>query len=331
MRFTVLSAILCMVGLAEAGASCLDTLKLSSLTVSRQTLHNSATLGTWTSKVLTKFDAISMADAMPLGLPASVHNPDAAYGTALHFTRIVTDTCSDGAVTPVEFWRVTDSFREVPVSGMSRIGTVEFGTDDIPVRRVTDRYFQVGGKPVLPKNYWSSDLFDVGLIQDGDTIGAWSVWFIGRTFRKVATTGIGIPVADAVTYKLFALQTDNSLATALAAFQASVDSIGSGEIDSTRFDVVKFRYSYATTLPTGVMRRADRGGFAVDPVGNGWRITLPVATAVDIVSLDGRIVCRLGAGQTLFWDGRDASGASLRSGVWYARAHGLGAEPILVR
>lgn len=334
MRFFAITALFGFLGNAVAGMSCTDTLRLTSLVVSRQSLHNSATLGAWSTKVLTKLEASTVLDAAPIGLPAAEPGIEPEISTALHFTRIVTDTCTDGAVTPFDFWRVVDTFRLTANSSRSQIGSVEFKTDMLPVRRVTDSYFQVGGKMVHPKNHWSSDLFDIGLVQDGDTIGASSTWFIGRSFRKSVAanaTVTGISVAKAVTYKLFPLQIENAIATALAAFQPSVDSIGSGGIDSTRFDVVKFRYCYASTLPTGVFQRPDRKLFTAKSTSDGWLITLPVAAAVEIVSPDGRVARRISAGERLLWDGLDQAGGRVQPGIWYAHATGLGVVSLLVR
>lgn len=329
MRSSILLAVLAGIA-TNAHAVCSDTLTLRSISVLRQSVKNSVTLGAWNQKILTIFDEAELREAAPIAQPPSEDdaNVEAVTTEAIHFSKI-TSNCGFDSMSTVEFHAVTNSF--LPVAGGVSVSS---GSESMVVRRLTDSYFPVGGQVVNPRFHWTSDRFDIAQVQGPDSIGAWSAWYVGRVFRKSASAGAGLvvdhPLAGALTYKLFPHQIDNSIASALAAFRDVVDSVGTGNIDSTRFDVVKFRYVYESSAYTGVVGKGPRSLFRVSPSGRGWSVTLPAPIPLEIRSPNGREVRRIQGGRELWWDGRDASGNRVPSGIWYLNAQGIGAVPVLV-
>lgn len=330
MRSSILLAVLAGIA-TNAHALCSDTLVLRSISVFRQSVKNSATLGDWNRSVLTGFDQEQLREAAPIALPPTEDdaNPEAVATEALHFSKI-TSNCGFDSVSSVEYHAVTNPFLPGP-GGV----TVNSGSESMAVRRLTDSYFPVGSEVVNPKFHWTSDRFDIAQVQSPDSIGAWSTWYVGRVFRKPASSGAGPavdhPVAGVWTYKIFHHQVDNSIASALAAFRKSVDSIGTGDIDSTRFDVVKFRYVYESSAYTGIVGKEGRSTFRATPAGDGWSISLPASLPLEVRAPDGRLVRRLQGGRELWWDGRDAAGHRVPPGVWVLRVQGIGAVPVPVR
>lgn len=330
MRSSILFAVLAGIA-TNAHALCSDTLVLESISVFRQSLKNGATLGDWNQNTLTSFDQARLREAAPIALPPTEDdaNAEAVTTEALHFSKIASN-CGFDSVSTVEYHSVTSPF--LPGSG---VVVVASGTESMAVRRLTDSYFPVGSEVVNPKFHWTSDRFDIAQVQGPDSIGAWSAWYVGRVYRKPTSSGAGpvvdYPVAGALTYKIFPHQVDNQIASALAAFRKSVDSIGTGGIDSTRFDVVKFRYVYASSAYTGIVGKGSRTMFQVIAHGQGWSVTLPASLPLQVLSPDGREIRRLQGGRELWWDGRDAAGTPVPSGVWYLSAQGIGAVPVLVR
>lgn len=329
MRSCTILAVL--VGIAtNAHAVCSDTLTLRSISVFRQSQKNGATLGAWSQKVLTSFGENQLREAAPIAQPPSQDeaNLESATTEAVHYAKIASN-CGSDSMSTVEYHSVVDSFQPA-AGGVS----VESGSESMVVRRLTDSYFPVGGQIVNPRFHWTSDMFDIAQVQGPDSIGAWSAWYVGRVYRKPVSSGAGSSVeyrvAGALTYKLFPHQIDNALASALAVFREVVDSIGTGGIDSTRFDVVKFRYVYESSTYTGVVGKGPRAAFRVMANGRGWSIFLPASMPLAILSSDGREIRRLQGGRELWWDGRDASGNRVPSGIWYLSTQGMGVVPVLV-
>ncbi|HQF56036.1 MAG TPA: hypothetical protein PK208_13050 [Fibrobacteria bacterium] len=325
MRFVLVQAVLAVSGLAIAQEPCLDTLLLNSIQVERQTLRNSATLGGWSSVVLKTFDANSLRAAAPLAQPPVSDLPEEiALTDVRHFTRIVSNACSD-MVSPVEFWRVTDTFK---LSGVAAIEPAVRETDSILVTRRSDEAVLESGKPQELKYRWTSDDFDLALVDAADTVDAWSIWFVGRSFRN---TNVGVPVSGVRAYRMFQSKVTGYLAEALALFQASVDSVGRGELDSTRFDIVRMRHVYQRPVWVGVKGKRLAPRLQAVREGDGWRFSLSGASSLSISGLDGRVVRRLSGARDVFWDGHDQEGRRVPAGIWLVGGVGAGSSTIFVR
>ena len=328
MRSIVVQSVLAAIGVASSQVPCIDTLELRSLQVEKQTLRNSASLGSWNASSLTVFDGNSLRIASPIAPPPD-YDPlgEAVTADADHFTRIVSDACSNSGRSPVEFWQVTDTFRFD--GSRSSIAMARLVKDTIPVTRRVGEYVQEAGQPVELKFHWTSDWFDLAMLDANDTVDAWSIWFVGKSFHRDGV--VGFPVADTRTYRMFRSKVDNPLAAALANFQASVDSIGKGIVDSTRFEVVRMRHVYKRPAWVGVGKSASRQALRTIPFEGGWMFSLPGAASIEILSPDGEVVRRLQGEREVFWDGTDARGRPLRSGIWLARVTGIGSLSLLVR
>ncbi len=341
MRRSFLFASLAFLGVSSvAGAKCTDTLYLHSLTVYRQSLVNTATSGKWDSVVVDPRDTTSMLQAGPVsfapyqqdyGYPAN-----AMLGNETFHPLIFSSGCGTDSVSPVAMWRIVDTLNQVSqiktvhAIGLSRISR------NLKVSRMQNIYFTLGTQK-LPLDFdWMSDLFDIGVAKGGSVVEGWNAMSVGFSFHHPVQVGES-PLTNPPVYQTdrinpFSAMIDSYIASGLATMQKSVDSLGKGVVDSTRLEMVKYHYIYGFDKPASVVPRAGRtSAFSLVPTVAGWSISLPAKASVQVVGIDGRVIRQFPSNRTVMWDGRDAHGLKVRSGIWLIHAEGFGSVPVLVR
>lgn len=327
MHSRLLLASIALAGMAaSAGAACSDSLFLQSITVYRQSLKNTATLGDWDSVKVNPWDANDLLKAAPLGYPYSNEEDVATHYLGFKFD-CGADTASavQGARVITKRVRSGEEYRHQTTSE-------SFTKDAGVIMQDGDgKGLVVSGEPY--SILWSSSLFYIGKKTATSPRQSYSQIAVADIYSSTSTSTSwkGRSAAGYGVYPVLALH-DNVLSELLEdTVSLYVTKLGSG-VDSVRTQIVRFRYEYDYTRPsTSVRSSAPRATFLVNAGANGWNIQLTRATPVSIYSTDGRLVRQFPAARSVVWDGRDASGGKVRPGLWVVRASGLGAVPVLVR
>ncbi len=317
---------------ASTWAACEDPLFLQSITVYRQSLKNTATLGDWDSVKVNPWDANDLLKAAPLGYP---HSNDADVAT--HYLGFKFD-CGVDTASAVQGVRVIT--KRIRSGEQYRYQTTaESFTEDAAVIMIDGDGNGTSLNGELFSNLWKSNFpdqsnrFNIGKKTASALRLSYGQSAVAYTYTSSSTStswksdaagwwGVHAVLADH----------ENALSTLLDSARVGVAKLGSG-VDSVRTQIVRFRYEYDYTKPaTGVRSSSTpHAAFRVNAGANGWNIQLTQATPVSIYSTDGRLVRQFPAARSVVWDGRDASGAKVRPGLWVVRASGLGAMPVLVR
>ena len=319
-----------------AGAACDDTLVLQSLTVYRQSLRNTATLGAWDSVVVQPIDSLGLLQASPVPSVAFLGTDATPAPETFHYTKFGSN-CGLDSVSEVEAWRVVDTLGPLSQGGgQGPVASLSKQTLEIPVRKIKDQMIYSAGAMHSLAYEWSTDLFDVGMANAKGPIESWSAVVYGVSYHR--TAGVPrLPVAQPIAYdqsipKPISLMLNGFVANSLAGMRPSIDSIGGGVVDSTRIEIVKYRYVYSDSRWVGISPRLlPRRDFQVWRTPLGWTLQLPKPASVQVVGLDGRMVRQFAAARSIAWDGRDAFGAKVHPGVWLLRAEGIGTLSVLVR
>lgn len=327
MHSRLLLASIALAGMAtSAGAACEDSLFLQSITVYRQSLKNTATLGEWDSVKVNPWDADDLLKAAPLGYLYSNDGDTASHYLGFKYgCGGDTASAAQGARVITKRVRSGEEYRHQTTS--------ESFTKDVGVTMID------GGGAGLTFNgehwsiLWNSSLFQLGKKAAGAPRQNYDQNVISYKYTS-SSTGSSVLTSSAGRYTVYhpiLADYDKTLSEFLTEVGADVAELGSG-VDSVRTQIVRFRYEYDYTKPTtGVRSSAPRAAFRVNVAANGWNIQLTRATPVSIYSTDGRLVRQFPAARSVVWDGRDASGAKVRPGLWVVRASGMGAMPVLVR
>lgn len=327
MHSRLLLASIALAGMAAStSAACTDSLFLQSITVYRQSLKNSAALGDWDTVKVNPWDANDLLKAAPLGFLYS-NGED----TATHYLGIKYG-CGADTGSAVQGARVIDK-RVRSGEEYRHQNSVESFTKDVGVTMIDGdgAGLTYGGEhwSIL----WNSSLLQIGKKATGAPRQTFDQNAISYKYTSsssgssvLTSAAGGYPVAHPILADY-----EGVLSSFLADVGSDVAKVGSG-VDSVRTQIVRFRYEYDYTKPTtGVRSSAPRTAFRVNAGANGWSVQLTQATPVSIYSTDGRLVRQFPAARSVVWDGRDASGAKVRPGLWVVRASGLGAMPVLVR
>ncbi|HQF56037.1 MAG TPA: hypothetical protein PK208_13055 [Fibrobacteria bacterium] len=322
-RFLLASA---LSAAASTGAACTDSLFLQSITVFRQSLKNTATLGDWDSVKVNPWDANDLLKAAPLGYPYSNDADVATHYLAFKFD-CGADTASavQGARVITKRVRSGEEYRHQT--------TLESFTTDASVIMIDGdgKGTSLNGVPF--SNLWKSNLFYIGKKTASSPRQSYGQVAVADIYSSTSTS-TSWKSRSAAGYGVYPVLADHD--NVLSEFLEDtvslyVAKLGSG-VDSVRTQIVRFRYEYDYTKPaTGIRSSAPRAAFRVNAGANGWSIQLTQAAPVSIYSTEGRLIRQFSAARSVFWDGRDASGAKVRPGLWVVRASGHGAVPVLVR
>lgn len=316
MRRFILAAIALLGVATAASAACTDTLFLQSITVYRQTLKNSATLGTWDSVLVNPWSLADLANAGPVGYAVAVGASD----TALHYLRFSSNCGADSISVVTGAW-VRDT-----LAGTTHAVTADTFDLSLKVERTGARWISFNGVNDTFEFLWKSNVFQLGQLQGGSAIEGWSQ--LANSYKFTATNDSINSILQSISpVREGALQNIESFLSEQSPWVASV---GHGT-DSVRIDLALYKYSYGTAAPTSIApRTATFRAMSARSVGAGVEIRLGTAAAVQILSPDGRVARILPAATAQTWDGRDAHGRKL-SGIWIVRAEGVGAVPVMVR
>lgn len=318
---------------ASTGAACTDSLFLQSITVYRQSLKNTATLGDWDSVKVNPWDANDLLKAAPLGYPYSNDADVATHYLAFKFD-CGADTASavQGARVITKRVRSGEEYRYQTTSeSFVQDASVEMNDGQGKGLTMNGESFSILWKSNFPDK---SNRFNIGKKTASAprlSYGQSAVSYIfsssstSTSWKSNAAGWWGVHAVLADHEKVLSELLEDTVSLYVA-------KLGSG-VDSVRTQIVRFRYEYDYTKPaTGVRSSAaPRAAFRVNAGANGWNIQLTQATPVSIYSTEGRMVRQFPAARSVVWDGRDASGAKVRPGLWVVRASGLGAVPVLVR
>lgn len=317
---------------ASAGAACSDPLFLQSITVYRQSLKNTATLGEWDSVKVNPWDANDLLKAGPLGYPYSNEEDVATHYLGFKFD------CGTDTASAVQGARVITK-RVRSGEQYNYQTTAESFTEDASVimKDGDGKGTSLNGESF--SNLWQSNLpdksnrFNIGKKMASAPRLSYGQSAVSYTFSSSSTSSSwksnaagwwGVHAVLADHEKVLSELLEDTVSFYVA-------KLGSG-VDSVRTQIVRFRYEYDYTKPaTSVRSSAQRTAFRMNAGANGWNIQLTQATPVSIYSTDGRLVRQFPAARSVVWDGRDASGTKVRPGLWVVRASGLGAMPVLVR
>jgi len=326
-----------------AGAACDDTLYLQSIVVYDQTVKNSSSLGsTWDSVVVNPWDSADVIKAGPLAFsPYEAFYADPFF--SFTHTRKFSSNCSPDSISPVENVEVSSDTLWIDTYHRKSVYSSSVLKETAPVRRkwtANGYFFWISGKDTLKANeVWESDDFDL--------VTTSSPWQPNGWYMQVMGLGIQVPqryssldpfytscslVVNAHGSLPFRAQVEARAAAQVANMKGVVDLVGQGRIDSTRAQVRMFHYIYGKSNPVGVKIRQPGGErLRIGSIGNFFSAVLPRAAAVSVVSVDGRAVRQFPSSRSFAWDGRDASGAMVRPGVWLIHAQGVGTSSVLVR
>jgi hypothetical protein len=318
VRKSILIATLLAIGATTAGAACTDTLFLQSLTVYRQTLKNTATIGTWDSSLaINPWNLSELANAGPIGYSTDFGGKD----TVTHVLRFQYN-CGTDSITTVLSARIQDTLalvREDYVHKV-RVDTIQ-QMQKVVMKGATN--YTVNGAIVKFSNIWVADSFTIGA---RDSVRqAWQ-----GLYHNIIYKGINIS-AGYLNRKIGQFKEDPI--ASYAALSTTIQSALSGGADSVVAELRMFKYVYDYTQPsTAILPRAfGAAAFSIRTLASGVEIALTRSAQVQIVGLDGRVVRSFaGASGSQLWDGRDNAGRKL-SGIWLVRAEGLGAKTVLVR
>lgn len=310
-----------------AGAACTDTLFLQSITVFRQSIKNSATLGQWDSVRVNPWDSLDLLKAAPVE----------AYGpnypdTSTHVLRFQYD-CGSDSVSSVLSARVVDKMLLV---GEDYVHVKSSGTYSTNQRVVMLNGEGAGVDVDLETGdehwsiLWEGGKFEVGRKEAGQPRLSYDQRGAGYVYTKTRIL-TSFPGSYPTSLPYLALL-DGTLESFLGGLTDSVGHVGTS-VDSVRTHLVRYRYEYDRTMPTSVAVGipAVRSSFDVTARSTGWEVRLPQVAPVSILSLEGRSVRRFPAANSVIWDGRDANGLQVRPGVWFVHAQGIGSASILVR
>ena len=329
MRPSFLSATLALATLAPvAGAACTDTLFLQSITVFRQSLRNSSTLGAWDSVKVNPWDSLEILKAGPVGFFGKFNIPD----TSVHYLKTTYD-CGVDSVSAVMATRVVNQKKMVGEDYLQVVSAEKF-TKNLKVAMITNGgngvNYQVNGALDHWSIIWSSDVFAIG--KKDSAASRISYQSQGRSIIYKPTGISASAMGQYTSTTPVRAYLDGTISEFLGLTDSTVKKVGAG-VDSVRTNVQLFRYEYVRAMPNvGILNKsALHTGFSVQKNSSGWNVVLPYSAQVNVVSLDGRIVRQLEPSTRAFWDGRDASGLKLHSGVWLIHAQGLGSVSVLVR
>ena len=315
---------------------------LQSLTVYKQTLRNTATLGTWDSVEVNAWDSASVLDAGPITLTPYEGRFTTSADTMDHELKF-SSNCGSDSVSPILQSRVTTSAVEN--------GTYVWKSKFASQRRDTQAkvtwnwtkgafFWKVGSDTLWANNVWDSPDFALASDTVAKTIVGWKGRTLGLAIQKPTIYGSGLPpVPNAAALAIsrmeapFRKQIEAYFTGAiLPSFKDSVDAIGKGSIDSTRLELRLYKSVFAKASSTAVRPRTTHPkAFAVTAGPLGWTITAAQPTAISIYAVDGTPVRTFAPTRRVVWDGKDASGAKVQPGMWVVRVHGQGAVPVLVR
>lgn len=333
MHSRLLFATIALAGMVtSAGAACEDSLFLQSITVYRQSLKNTATLGDWDSIKVNPWNADDLLKAAPLGYPYSDGADVATHYLGFKFN-CGADTASavQGVRVITKRVRSGEAYRHQTTSE-SFVQDASVGMNDGHGKGLTmnGESFSILWTSNFPDK---SSRFNIGKKTASAPRLSYSQNAVSYTFSSSSTSSSwqsnaagwwGVHAVLADHEKVLSELLEDTVSFYVA-------KLGSG-VDSVRTQIVRFRYEYDYTKPaTGVRSSAPRAAFRVNAGANGWSIQLAQAAPVSIYSTEGRLVRQFSAARSVVWDGRDASGAKVRPGLWVVRAAGMGAVPVLVR
>src|ERR1035437_203102 len=318
MRRFILAALALFGAATAANATCADTLYLQSITVYRQTLRNSATLGTWDSSLaINPWDSNQLVQAGPVGYSISFGGKD----TVTHYLRFQYN-CGADSNTTVLSARMVDTLALVREDYVHKVRADTVRQMQKVVMK-DSTITQVGGALISLSKVWNADSFEVGT-RDG-VRQAWQGLYHSLIYKgKGITAGYLTPQITP-----FRESPMGSYSDLLGSIQSSL----SGGADSVVAELRMFKYVYNYASPAAAVlpHASIAEKFVVRALSSGVELVLPRSTQVLIIDLNGRVVRNFAGGlgrQT--WDGRDAFGRKLY-GVWIVRAEGLGAVPVILR
>lgn len=343
MRSILLSSAVALAAATTARAACSDTLYLQSLTVYRQTLKNTVTLGAWDSVVVNPWDSADAIHAAPITLTPyeGLFNPSA--DTMDHELRF-SSNCGTDSVGPVLNTRVTTASAANGTYIWKSILSSQRHDSQAKIiwKWIRNGSYQwtLGSEILSAHDVWDSPDFTLASDTITKTIVGWKGRTMGFAIKKPIIQGSELPpypdlsvAGNSRMEAPFRKQVENYFTgTILPALKPSVEAIGNGSIDSTRIELRMYKSVFAKQEPTRVARRSIRSTrFSVVPGAQGWSIALPRVAPLSIVGIDGRAVRTFAPSKSVQWDGRDASGTMVRPGIWYLHAQGIGSTPLLVR
>lgn len=343
MRSILLSSAVLLAAATSARAACSDTLYLQSLTVYKQTLKNTATLGAWDSVVVNPWDSADAIKAAPITLTPyeGMFNP--SVDTMDHELRF-SSNCGTDSVGPVLSSRVTNVAAANGTYVWKSIFSSQRHDSQAKIiwkwTRVGAYLWTVGTDTLFAHDVWDSPDFTLASDTVTKTIVGWKGRSLGFAIKKPKIQGSELPPYPDLSVDgnsrmeaPFRKQVENHFTgRILPSLKPSVDAIGNGSIDSTRIELRMYKSVFAKQEPTRVARRSVRSTrFSVASGAQGWSIDLPRAAALSVVGIDGRTVRTFAPAKSVQWDGRDVSGVLVRPGIWYIHAQGIGSTPLLVR
>ncbi len=299
-------------GSFAAGADCTDTLFLAALKQHTLSFKNVRS-NQWDS---TEVPVTRLSEARSLSKAPFLDTSELVFPVEFR------SNCGSDSVDAVEFLRLRDY-------GVTERGddvwktSAEIVTSNIRV----EGWGAVTLSGTSLKGFWELDSrIQIGKLP-GEAPKAFHVQFqVARYLKDGRIARLGFRPYTTAT-RAFAF---DGVAKELDGLASALDSVGGG-IDSVRISarITETGFSY---VPTGyalqganAARRATRGpAFASHRTTHGIVFVLPKATALTILSPEGRVVRTLPASSAPQWDGNDALGHRVPRGVYLVRAMGLG-------
>lgn len=333
MRRFILAAIALLGAAAAAGATCVDTLYLTDLTVLHMSVTNSKVRGNWDTTSLDPWSDGDLGKANPvsLGKHEFIYQP---HSRTVTHPRTVYYKCDADSHSVIEYVTVSDSFYSDSRGNDAVSTSLSTSTSVLSLALSKTSGFVFNGVTKYFAVLYLDDknqTFSVGRRLSTDSLRSWrsnvmAFYFDSNTAPNVLDVGGYYPGA-------LEDYAESSPDTALAALGPYVDKIKTGKVDSTRMETKIFRYTYSYSKPSTAIRSlvATPRRFSARAGAQGVEIQLERQALVRIVGLNGTVAATFSAhaGSNL-WDGRDAFRRKL-SGVWIVRAEGLGAVPVMVR
>lgn len=311
MRRT-LATILVAGSIVSAGAACTDTLSIAGL---RQfTLSfRSVRIDRWDS---TEVSVSRLADARSLSKAPFLDTSELSFPVEFR------SNCGTDSTDNVTFLRLRDY-------GVTERGDDVWKTtsDLVSSKLRVEGWGAVTLSGTSLKGFWEIDSrIQIGKLA-GEAPKAFHVQYqVSRYLKDGRISRVGFRPYTTAT-RAFAF---DGVAKELDALKPALDSVG-GAMDSVRVSarITETSFSYLPTnyslTELSAARRAFRpAAFTCHRTTHGLVFVLPQATALTVLSPEGRVVRTLAASSAPMWDGTDAAGHRVPRGVYLVRALGLG-------
>lgn len=325
-----------LAGLAQA--QCLDTLYLKELTVFHMSVVNSKAAGNWDSVSLNPWSEEDLKLARRASFGAAEHIY-VAHSNAIKHPRTLYFSCGTDSSSRLESVIVRDTFYRDRDNAPVTSTVIERRDETVKINKQMGVYYVVSGK-----QYDFDFVFDaageegiaIGRQKGSAEIQAWASSPLAFYFDTTKYLSVGVPHPVEVVGTLVGALREfavGPLEKGLSAISPYVDLIGKGLVDSTRFEMKLFRYTYSRQNPQSASIHFPSRTHSMEQrfVEGVLRVQLEQPSFVSIISPSGRVVRRLDAARNVVWDLKDQAGVRVQPGVWFVQVQGLKTVPVVVR